>query len=34
MSHNIDFDRRRFIGAALAAFAIPELVRGDPTRLS
>ena len=25
MSHNTDFDRRRFIGAALAAFAVPEL---------
>ena len=26
MSHNIDFDRRRFLGAALAAFGVPELV--------
>jgi hypothetical protein len=26
MSHSIDFDRRRFIGAALATFAVPELV--------
>jgi hypothetical protein len=28
MSYNIDFNRRPFIGAALAAFAIPELVVG------
>ena len=28
MSQSIDFDRRRFIGAALAVFAIPELVVG------
>jgi len=26
MSYTIDFDRRRFIGAALATFAVPELV--------
>jgi pimeloyl-ACP methyl ester carboxylesterase len=26
MPHNTTFDRRRFIGAALAAFAVPELV--------
>ena len=26
MSHNSEFDRRRFIGAGLAAFAVPELV--------
>ena len=26
MPRNVDFDRRRFFGAALAAFAVPELV--------
>lgn len=26
MSHNIGCDRRRFLGAALAAFGVPELV--------
>jgi hypothetical protein len=30
MSDNIDVDRRRFLGAALATFAVPELVVNGP----